>query len=707
MRAADAAPRMLYDLVPRGARLTRYTWKKSLFRPTLALVTAAACAASTGCDKPDTGGEQQQPPPAVKHRTIIFVWDGLRPDSINPVDTPNAYALMKRGVWFSDNHSTYPTFTMINGATFATGAFPGATGFNGNYAYAPGGSGKTASGGTANYSAPIATEDWAVLDGLNAYYQQNFHEPLLNAQTLFSAAQGAGLKTATVGKTGPAYIQDYTRGGLIIDENAVFPLSVAHEMQAKGFSLPVNAPNMYAPGELTLAQGNGTPTTALAMVTLNDGVTSDASDAGGGRFLLTNRNLTNYFTSYVLNWQVPDLSLLWLRTVDATQHDYGPGSKNYFNAIQAQDGYLGQVIAQLSTQELLSTTNILIASDHAHSTVSGPLGLFPLRALEKDATTGKNKVGAQSANGFPVSGFVRAADLLTRAGFHAYDGLGCDYTPVFSGILADGSSAYPVQVDTTGAICGTANAKYTTPPYLVPATLPADAILVAAPGGSEQFYVPSHDPELVRRLVTFLQKREEFGAIFVDGRYGSIPGTFTAASVNLQNASGRNPDVTVSYTWDDQVRINGKPGIEFQSAFAAIQFRGMHGSFSPVDAHNTLIAAGPDFKVGYSDPLPSGNVDVAPTVAHLLGLSLPSAQGRVLSEALVGGSEDSAYTVTPMTSNTSPVSGLQFQLPTDPSGATLDTGLAGDYSATLQTKQLKDASGATYTYFDFARVTRR
>jgi hypothetical protein len=52
---------------------------------------------------------------------------------------------------------------------------------------------------------------------------------------------------------------------------------------------------------------------------------------------------------------------------------------------------------------------------------------------------------------------------------------------------------------------------------------------------------------------------------------------------------------------------------------------------------NTLIAAGPDFKAGFVDKLPSGNSDVTPTVAYLLGI--PAApgnpmDGRVLSEAL-------------------------------------------------------------------------
>src|SRR5690349_22000390 len=91
------------------------------------VLTAMAGAVTGGCK----GHEPPAPPaPAARHRMIVFVWDGLRPDFINPQDTPNVHALRTRGVWFSDNHSTYPTFTLINGATFATGAFPGATGFN-------------------------------------------------------------------------------------------------------------------------------------------------------------------------------------------------------------------------------------------------------------------------------------------------------------------------------------------------------------------------------------------------------------------------------------------------------------------------------------------------------------------------------------------------------------------------------------------------
>ncbi len=60
----------------------------------------------------------------------------------------------------------------------------------------------------------------------------------------------------------------------------------------------------------------------------------------------------------------------------------------------------------------------------------------------------------------------------------------------------------------------------------------------------------------------------------------------------------------------------------------------MHATLSRFDMHNTLVAAGPDFRQGWTDETPSGNVDLAPTIAAILGLQPDEAMdGRVLSEA--------------------------------------------------------------------------
>jgi hypothetical protein len=62
----------------------------------------------------------------------------------------------------------------------------------------------------------------------------------------------------------------------------------------------------------------------------------------------------------------------------------------------------------------------------------------------------------------------------------------------------------------------------------------------------------------------------------------------------------------------------------------------MHGSLSRFDMHNTLIAAGPDFKVGFKSELPSANSDVAPTVLSILQIEPKTPMdGRVLNEAFI------------------------------------------------------------------------
>ena len=684
-----------------------------------ALATLSAC------------GGSDNPSPVVApatQRTIIMVWDGLRPDSINPTDTPNLYALRQQGVNFVDNHSTYPTFTMMNGSSFATGSFPKTAGFYGNTFWTPPQAGaaqpipvgKGAAGANQDYVNPVFTEDYAVLTTLNDYYGGQ----LLLVKTLFKTAQDAGLTTVAIGKSGAAYIQDINRGGYFVDENAVLPQSLATELQAANFALPLNTTFAYPPGTITLAAANGTPTARAGALTfaLPNGVQArDATDSTqGAPEDAANKYMLSLFTQYILPKKLPDLSLIWFRTPDNTEHAYGPGSANYKKALASQDARLGELQAALKANALDTSTNIIVVSDHGHNNVSGPTRFFPLRAITPSTTvTGSTTNASLGAidpiNGFSVSGDVRSADLLTYAGFKAYDGNGCSTTPM-AGIKADGSAVYPVGVDAAGTLCGTAGAKYqaasaTLPTpvasFRVPATLPAQGIVVAANGGSDYFYVPDHDATTITSLVRFLQSRQEFGAIFVDSRYGALPGTLPMSMVNLENGTRQNkgqPDVVVTFNWDAQQLVNGLPGIEFESFGGN---RGMHGSFSPIDVHNTLVAAGPAFKTGATVSTPTGNVDLAPTVAQLFGMAMPAADGRVLSEALLKPASTPVLTVkTSVVNPTTAATGLVFKSPVDPTGATIDSALsAGSYSINLVVKDLT-ADGKTYRYFDYAQAVR-
>ena len=254
-----------------------------------------------------------------KHRTLILVWDGMRPDSIDATLTPTLYGLVKAGSYFSDNHSTYPTYTMANGAAFATGGFIGTTGFNGNNTYAGpstglvSASGNSSAGVKVDFTQPQFTEDWGILDDLNAYYEKNYQQTLLTVGTLFQAAQTAGLHTAAVGKSGPAYLQDFLRGGIIADENVVFPLSFAKELQNQQVILPSNTVFGYPTGTITLSATNGTPTVAGAKVNLADGATPDPTSTAGSRQASANAYLTSVFAGPILQNHTPDLAVFWLR----------------------------------------------------------------------------------------------------------------------------------------------------------------------------------------------------------------------------------------------------------------------------------------------------------------------------------------------------------------------------------------------------------
>jgi hypothetical protein len=327
--------------------------------------------------------------------------------------------------------------------------------------------------------------------------------------------------------------------------------------------------------------------------------------------------------------------------------------------------------------------------------VSGDIDHYPLRAIVDRG------VGAPDTHGYSVSGFVRTAELLTRDGLKAYDGAACRDIPTLSGITADGTHLYPAKDDEHGNVCGRAQ-KYTSRSYVVPKPIPAGAVVVAANAGSDYLFVPDGNIDTVKAAIASLQSRLQFGAIFVSDRHGAIAGTLPMSLINTETgASGRAPDIIVSFSFDENVAVAGKSGVSYASS---VNRRGDHGSFSPTDTHISLMASGPDFKSGFSDPLPTANVDVAPTVTRILKFSMPAVQGRVLEEALQDGPPVSEYAVLNKTHRSSTKTGLTVKLPTDLDGQSVDPNLSS-YSVELKTKILTRGA-ASYTYFDQAKAVR-
>jgi len=395
-----------------------------------------------------TAGLRAQPQEtgAAARRVIIFVWDGLRADDLTPEITPNYFALARSGVVFADHHAVYPTFTMMNSASIATGAYPGVHGFYGNVVYAPSAKGKNAKGADIEFSAPAFIEDFGVVEAVRDAYQGR----LTLVSTMLQAAEAKGLTTAAIGKFGAAFIQDYKRGGIILDEDAAMPLGFANELQQAGYPLPRNSVNAYQAGALTLAKDNGDPTAPIPIARLKDGQTGDPLDRSGALSRRGFAYLTDLFVNYVLPNKKPDLTIFWSKEPDATSHAYGPGTFNSIDATRMNDEILGRIAEKLRQLGWEDSTDIIITQDHNHSAVSGDVAHYPLRAIVD------REVGPHDPHGYSVSGFVRTAELLTRDGLKAFDGAGCRDIPILSGIMADGTHLYPSKDDQQGSVCGRA-----------------------------------------------------------------------------------------------------------------------------------------------------------------------------------------------------------------------------------------------------------
>ena len=152
---------------------------------------------------------------------------------------------------------------------------------------------------------------------------------------------------------------------------------------------------------------------------------------------------------------------------------------------------------------------------------------------------------------------------------------------------------------------------------------------------ASDFIYLSGKPKLrqLSKLVRWIQEQPWAGAIFGSGPYGDLAGVLALESLWGDKLPGdRVPALAVSPAWSDQPNDFGVPGT-IAALTEQVALRSTHGSASPYDLHAFLVASGPDFREGVTTELPSGAIDLAPTVLQLLGREQPEAMdGRVLWE---------------------------------------------------------------------------
>ncbi len=163
----------------------------------------------------------------------------------------------------------------------------------------------------------------------------------------------------------------------------------------------------------------------------------------------------------------------------------------------------------------------------------------------------------------------------------------------------------------------------------LPPLATASDYIYAAPG------TPEPSAAELAPLVEWLQA-QDWCDIVMAGREDmeALPGVLALRCVWNGALTPRRPLLAVSPRWSNGRNEHGVPGtVAALTTQAAL--KSSHGSTSPYDMHALMIANGPRFRAGLVADLPTGAIDLTPTVLTLLGLPLPGhLDGRVLWEGL-------------------------------------------------------------------------
>ena len=534
---------------------------------------------------------------AMPHNLILFVPDGLRARIVTNQTAPAMAALRDKGVNFKNPHSLFPTFTTANASAMATGHYLGDTGDFSNTIYT--GYPVGPADGTVT---PFLEINPVIIDA-----DEHFGGDYLNEETVLKMARAKGFSTAALGKVGPTLIFDHTDKlgadgphSIVIDDatgsKTGVPLSDEIKAALAKAGLPLATPPRGENGKSGDAKTPGT----TAPNTAQQAYFADVAT----KVLLPMFKARNK----------PFLLVFWSRDPDGGQHNNGdslntvtPGinGPTSLGGIRNADNNLAQLRYALDELGLAASTNIIIASDHGFSTISKESKTSPSAKMSYDDTP----------KDFLPLGFV-AIDLARALDLPLFDPNDRN-APV-------GPDAHP---KAGNALLGKDPAK----PDLV----------VATNGGSDLIYLPNRDKKLAQRTIAALLEQDYVSGLFVDDSLGRFAGTLPLSQIGLKGkAVTPTPSIVVSFRsyasgCDEPVNCS----VEIADTVLR-QGQGMHGSFSRGDTLNFMAAIGPDFKAGYTDPLPVNNADVGMTIARLMGLNQVNAgglTGRVISEALPNG----------------------------------------------------------------------
>jgi arylsulfatase A-like enzyme len=178
-----------------------------------------------------------------------------------------------------------------------------------------------------------------------------------------------------------------------------------------------------------------------------------------------------------------------------------------------------------------------------------------------------------------------------------------------------------------------------------------DDVVLANSGQAVGLHVEGHAARRIASIARFVQSHDWGGVVFSACREpgdhrGVVDGTFSLELIHVANAE-RGPDLLLTFPWTSEKSAAGVRGTDLACVSGGAKlYASDHGSMSPWNVRNTLLAWGASFKPRTVVRAPAGNVDLTPTILALLGIpDRDGLDGRVLGEALAGGPDEEQLAV--------------------------------------------------------------
>ncbi|MGC3943881.1 MAG: alkaline phosphatase family protein [Chryseolinea sp.] len=278
---------------------------------------------ATGLLMLSISGFSQPTKPDTQTKTLVVLFDGLRPDYITPETMPNLYAFSKAGCYGLQHHSVFPTVTRVNASSYSSGSYPQTHGLLGNTVYFP----------EVNSTRGMTTGNYEDLSKIS----EATHGHLLTTITLGEvlAKHNQRMMVFSSGSQGQAFMQNHTiSGGAIVNPQLILPESFTNDVIRELGPIP-----------------------------------KGKVDA------VVHKWITDAWIKFGLATDGPLVSSIWYADPDGVAHDAGLGAPTSMESIKVVDAEFGRIIAEIKSRNLSDKINIIVSADHGFISHNGKIEL--------------------------------------------------------------------------------------------------------------------------------------------------------------------------------------------------------------------------------------------------------------------------------------------------------------------------------------------